>query len=349
MRIRIITHWQARALLQELGKLFLTFIVVFTLVSGAWCLVKTLANFPAVTKNFLTWIPQPVFEKFLMSGLPTLSLQASAGSKADSSEALAAVQVLASPLLFLAGNSETASLLAAGESCELLQSLPPESPPPATLETTSFAINNKNPLVAIYNTHNAESYQASQGQAKFEGQNGGVEQVAAVLAESLSEDYGIPVVRSTNIHDYPDFTLAYANSEKTLKQLLAENPSVLVAIDVHRDAGLSSPPVVEIDGQQVAQVLFIVGSDARQENPHWRQNEAFARRLAAKIDELYPGLCRGVRVQEGRYNQHLLPRSLLLEVGSETNTLVEAERSARLIAKALAIIIEDLQLENPAA
>jgi len=94
-----------------------------------------------------------------------------------------------------------------------------------------------------------------------------------------------------------------------------------MALDIHRDAGLPTAPVVEIQSQRAAQILIIVGSDARLPHPHWRQNEAFARHLAQKMNALYPGLCRGVRVQEGRYNQHLLPRALLLEVGTEKKHL----------------------------
>lgn len=347
MRIRVITRWQARALFLELIKLLLTFLVIFSLATGTWRLVRAFPQLSFATTNYLTWIPLPVFEGILNKGLPTLSLQGTGGPGNDSREALAAaVQVLASPLVVFPGNAGTTSFLTAGEEYELPQPPVKESLPPSPAEIKIPTA--KNPLVVIYNTHNAESYQTSQGKAKFEGKNGGVEQVAAVLADSLSNDYGIPVVRSTTIHDYPDFTISYANSEKTLKRMLAENPSILVALDIHRDAGLPSPPVTEINNQKVAQVLLIVGSDARLEHPNWRQNEAFARRLAAKMDELYPGLCRGIRVQAGRYNQHLLPHSLLLEIGSDNNTLEEAERSARLVARVLAIIIEGLQQENPA-
>jgi len=347
VRIRVITLWQARTLFLKLIELLLIFVVICSLVTGAWRLIKGLPQLSFSTTSYLAWIPLPVFEGILNNGLPTLSLQGTGSPGNDSKEALAAaVQVLASPLVVFPGNTGSTSFLTTGEEYEPLQPPVEESLPPSPAEIK--IPTTKNPLVAIYNTHNAESYQTSQGKAKFEGKNGGVEQVAATLADSLSSDYGIPVVRSTTIHDYPDFTLSYANSEKTLKRMLAENPSVLVALDIHRDAGLPSPPVTEINNQKVARVLLIVGSDARLEHPDWRQNEAFARRLAAKMDELYPGLCRGIRVQEGRYNQHLLPRSLLLEIGSDKNTLEEAERSARLVARVLAIIIEGLQQENPA-
>ncbi|OIQ61551.1 stage II sporulation protein SpoIIP [Moorella thermoacetica] len=344
MRIQVITSRQARALGAFLKGVLLAGLIIMGLVTGAWQLIQAgrqvLSGSPAR-------LPVPLLEGILREGLPALALQAGEAPRNTSGEALTtALQVLASPLVVLPGQDKAPRLLTTEE--EYVPPEPPveESPPPAPSEVETPS--SKNPLVAIYNTHNAESYQPSEGSAKFPGKNGGVSQVAATLADSLSKDYGIPVVRSTTIHDYPDFTLAYANSEKTLKRMLAANPSVLVALDVHRDAGVPSPPVVEIDGQKVAQVLIIVGSNARLEHPNWRQNEAFARQLAKKMDELYPGLCLGVRVQEGRYNQHLLPRALLLEFGSDNNTLQEAEGSARLVARVLAAVIKDLRHENPA-
>lgn len=222
-------------------------------------------------------------------------------------------------------------------------------PPPPPLDLNRVQEGSQHPLVALYNTHNAEAYAPSDGVEKMPGKNGSIARVAASLAESLNQDYGIPVVRSDTIHDYPDFTLAYANSEKTVRRLLAEYPSIQIVLDIHRDAGLKEPPVAYINNQEVAQILIIVGSNARLEHPNWRQNEAFARRLAAKMDELYPGLCRGVRVQQGRYNQHLHPRALLLEIGSSNNTLDQAERAARLLARVISEVLRNMRQENPLA
>lgn len=351
MRIQVITRRRARIFISRLAGILLAAAFFFSLVNGAWRLAQA-GRLPPVLPDLSSWLPQPLLEGILHKGLPTRYLDiTSSPARGDSGKALAsAIKVLASPLVALPGSAGMPHLLTTEEEFELPQpppgeSLPEESMPPAPIEMA--APTARNPLVAIYNTHNAESYQPSQGQAKIPGKNGGISQVAEVLASTLSKDYGIPVVRSTTIHDYPDFTTSYANSEKTLKRILAENPSVLVALDIHRNAGLPAPPVVEIDNQKVAQVLIIVGSNARLEHPNWRRNEAFARRLAKKMDELYPGLCLGVRVQEGRYNQHLHPRALLLEIGSDNNTLEEAEGAARLVARVLAAIIDDLRRENP--
>ncbi len=345
MRLQIINHWQINNLITGLVKLFFILGFFLLLFAGGQRLVKIFPRTPILT-NYLSQMPLSLFEGILYRGLPNFIVLEARNSGDNNQEEMlpTAVQVLTSPLAVLPKNMDI------GYPLEKRDYEIPPFPVEKNLSLTALNSTNptiNNPLIAIYNTHNAESYRASQGKAKFEGENGGVEQVAAVLAACLTDDYGIPVVRSTTIHDYPDFALSYGNSEKTLKKMLAENPSVLVALDIHRDAGLASSPAVEIAGRKAAQILIIVGSDTRLEHPKWHQNEAFAQRLQDKMDKLYPGLCRGIRVQEGRYNQHLLPRSLLLEIGSDNNTLAEAEYSARLIAKILAEIIGELLKENP--
>lgn len=215
---------------------------------------------------------------------------------------------------------------------------PPE--PPA-----SDFIKSDKPLVAIYTTHNSETYIPTDGKSKVEGKNGGVAKVAQKLAEEL-EKKGVKTIRSTTIHDYPSFTKSYGKSLKTVQTMLSQNPSIQVVIDVHRDAGIPRKETVKIDGQEMAKILLIVGSNARAEHPHWEKNKKFAENLVKKMDELYPGLSKGYRVQSGRYNQHLHPRAILIEVGSDKNSLEEAQRAVALFAQVLTEVLATLQQEK---
>lgn len=199
-----------------------------------------------------------------------------------------------------------------------------------------------NPLVAIYNTHNAETYMPTDGVKRKEGKNGGVVKVAGVLEDCL-KGYGVRVVRSSKIHDYPDWDLSYSNSKETVKEMLAKNPSIQIVIDIHRDAGLKEKKVVTVNGKKAAQILIIVGSNERLPHPNWKKNKEFAEIVCSKMEELYPGLCRGVRVQSGRYNQHLHPHAILAEVGNVKNTLEEAEYSAKLLAHVISEVLKDLK------
>lgn len=59
---------------------------------------------------------------------------------------------------------------------------------------------------------------------------------------------------------------------------------------------------------------------------------------------MYPGLIKGVRTKAGTYNQEFHPRALLLEFGSDYNTLEEASYAARLFNQVLIEVLkEDIQ------
>jgi stage II sporulation protein P len=197
-------------------------------------------------------------------------------------------------------------------------------------------------LVIIYHTHTGETYTLTDGMDRLQGKRGGVVAVGEAIKDTLESNYGIKVVHSDKIHD-TQYAVSYRESEKTLRKLLSAHPKVRVALDIHRDAGRSRKnSLVRVEGQEVAPILFIVGSDARLPFPTWKENYRFARELAARLDKKYPGLCLGVRVGEGRYNQFLHSGSLLAEIGSASNSTEEAVASARLFAGVLGKTIQEM-------
>jgi len=205
-----------------------------------------------------------------------------------------------------------------------------------TLRLPDYMAKN---LVAVYNTHTGETYALTDGVERLDGKRGGVVAVAEALEKALEEKYTIMVARSDQIHDQ-EYSTSYLKSEKTARKLIEENSHLRAVIDIHRDIGKPRKNcVVEIDGKNVARIMFIVGSDKRAPHPNWKKNYAFAMELARKMDEMYPGLCEGVRVQDGRYNQFLHPHAILLEVGGVNNTTEEAVRAAELFADVLAMVI----------
>lgn len=200
------------------------------------------------------------------------------------------------------------------------------------------------PLVAIYCTHNAECYVPSQGVEKLEGKNGGVYDVAQHLKEILEDKYKIPTILSSTIHDYPDWSKSYANSLKTLEELKRKYPSVKIFLDLHRDAKTPrESTLADINGEDVARIMFIVGSDHRLPHPQWKQNWEFAKTVAGVSKRLYPELIKGVRVQEGRYNQHVSPHCLLAEMGATENTLEEAKKAAEMLAGVIDVVVKDIE------
>jgi len=201
--------------------------------------------------------------------------------------------------------------------------------------------NGQDVLVGIYTTHTGETYTLTDGIDRLTGQRGGVVTVAKAVQKKLEDKYAIRVVLSDRIHD-TRYATSYLESKKTAREMVEKNPHMIALLDIHRDAGRTrQESLVEVKGKKVAPILIIVGSDARAPFPNWKQNYQFACRLADKINELYPGLCMGVRVKEGRYNQFLHPGSLLLEIGTDNNSLEEAVASGEMLADALAKVVQE--------
>lgn len=182
--------------------------------------------------------------------------------------------------------------------------------------------------VAIYATHSDESYVPTSGTESQEG-GGDILEVAETIATYL-EDQGIEVLHSDNIHD-PHDSDAYDRSRETVTDLL-KSGDVSMIIDVHRD-GVPDPEFYEgeIDGEQITQIRLVVGAS----NENSEENEAFAEQLKAYYDEVKPGLIKSIYIAKGRYNQDLAPHSVLLEIGTHTNTLEEAQAGAKIFAEEL--------------
>jgi stage II sporulation protein P len=196
--------------------------------------------------------------------------------------------------------------------------------------------------VGIYHTHTGETYALTDGTERLTGKRGGVVIVGEALKKELEDAYGIRVAHSTNINDVK-YNTSYVESEKDARSLLHENTELEILLDIHRDAGKSRQnSLVKVQGQECAPIMFVVGSDARTPFPTWRQNYGFVKELAGMLDKQYPGLCCGVMVKEGRYNQFLHPRAILVEIGSVSNSTEEAERSARLLAGIIAGKLQDI-------
>ncbi|NPV90219.1 MAG: stage II sporulation protein P [Firmicutes bacterium] len=211
-----------------------------------------------------------------------------------------------------------------------------ETGPPNEGEGVPPAPVEGQPLVGIYNSHNAEAYTPTYGKAKVEGENSGIYKVAQRLRDTLQNKYRVPVVQSETIHDYPDYNKAYTNSSRTVKGLIKSYPSLRMVLDIHRDAlPGSNPETIVIDGKKTAKILIIVGTDRRYSHPNWRKNLELAENIARNLEAKYPGICRGVRMKDGTYNQQYHTGGLLIEIGNANDSLEEAERAADCLAEAL--------------
>lgn len=199
--------------------------------------------------------------------------------------------------------------------------------------------------IGIYCTHTTESYIPTYGVAKASGERGGIYQVALALKDSLAKR-GIPAVIADTIHDYPDWQMSYSNSLDTMEAMKKKYPGMEIFIDVHRDAiGSDDPLTTTIDGQEVTRLMLVVGSNQRANHPNWEQNLAFARKIGNALESGAPGILRSVRVQSGRYNQHLSPKAILVEVGCSNSSLEQAENGVDYLAGAIETVLLTEKLE----
>ncbi|MEJ6949772.1 stage II sporulation protein P [Natronospora cellulosivora (SeqCode)] len=184
-------------------------------------------------------------------------------------------------------------------------------------------------VVAIYHTHNGESYEPSE--AAVEGP-GDIHEVGRELASAL-ENLGVRVVHNENLH-LPHDGASYERSRATAMEVSEEMPHVV--LDLHRD-GIPDPGeyLTEIDGETISQVRLVIG----RQNPNSSVNDQFARQLKAAADEIYPGLVRDIFFGRGNYNQSISPNSVLLEFGTHTTTKEQAIASAHLLAEPLINIL----------
>ena len=225
---------------------------------------------------------------------------------------------------------------------------PSQNEPEPDERVSPRGVRGGDPLVAIYHSHSSEAYRLTSGVDHLWGSEEGVIHVGAQLASILQERHGIPVVHSKKIHDYPLWREAYTKSQKTILEILDANKSVQIVLDIHRDAGLSASasfPTVEVNSVRAARVLIVVTSDKYGlPHPRWEENLTFAYQLNAKLDEVCPGLSRGVSVRnDARWIQHVHPRAVIVEIGSDKTKRQEAEASAVYIADAIARVLQDIR------
>ncbi len=185
------------------------------------------------------------------------------------------------------------------------------------------------PQILIYHTHSQEGYADS-----VPGDAGTtVVGVGDYLAKLLTERYGMNVIHHKGEYDVGDRDHAYSNAAPAVEQILAENPSIEVVIDLHRDGVRENTRLVtEMGGTRMAQIMFFNGLSRTTRtgdidylyNPYIADNLAISFQMQLAASEYYPGFTRRIYLKGYRYNMHYCPKTLLIEVGAQTNTVEEA-------------------------
>lgn len=217
----------------------------------------------------------------------------------------------------------------------------------AQLELT---LPEEGPQVLIMHTHGSEAYTPDgedvytpSGECRTTDKTHSVVRVGEEIAQVLTE-MGLSVIHDTELYDYPEYNGSYDRSLAAVETYLERYPTIKVVMDVHRDAligedGTIYKPITTINSEKCAQVMLVMGSDAKYTHPNWRQNLSLAVKIQKEMNTLWPTLARPIGLRENRYNQQLTTGSLLVEVGSHGNTLQEALAAARMFARAAGAVL----------
>jgi len=230
---------------------------------------------------------------------------------------------------------------------------------PSDIDVTAFleadlTIDNAvdGPRVLVFHTHSAEMFIDSNPDYPMSGIMG----AGLYLAQVLYEQHGIETMHHTGRFDIVDGRShrggSYERMEPVIRQILADNPSIQVVIDLHRDGvGEHHPAFVHyVNGVPTAQLMFFNGLSRqnrngqavdihRLPNPYQRENLNFSFRLQLAANQLYPGLARRVYLRAFRYSLHMMPLSTLVEVGNQHNTLQQAKNAMHPLADIIAAVV----------
>ncbi len=205
--------------------------------------------------------------------------------------------------------------------------------------------NTEGPQILIYHTHSQEGFVDS-----VKGDDSTtIMGVGEHLAEILRNQYGYQVLHHMGKYDVKTRDNAYSRALPEVKQILEENPSIQVVIDLHRDAVANEQNklVMDLDGRPTARFMFFNGVSCTRntgnidylKNPNLSENLAFSFQMKKAAEEYYPGLTRKNYIHGYRYNMHLCPRTTLIELGAQNNTLEEAMNACDPIAHILDMVL----------
>lgn len=210
-------------------------------------------------------------------------------------------------------------------------------------------VDREKPYILIYHTHGTEAYLPIKNNTYHTtDKTYNVLTIGEIIGKVLTER-GHKVRHIETYHDYPSYTGSYSRSLTTANTKLKEEPNLKIVLDVHRDgvpenASYKNKALenmkTTINEKEVATFSMVIGP----ETPNKDQVLNFAKYIKEVSDSMYPGLCTGIIVKpKGKFNQFLSDHYVLLEVGSNLNTIDEAKETAVLLGEILNEVIRNIQ------
>lgn len=214
-------------------------------------------------------------------------------------------------------------------------------------------VDKSKPVVLVYHTHASETYElldrgfyTNERSSRSENNAENMIRVGVEICKTL-EEKGFKTIHDKTIYD-TEYSGAYDRSCTAISEILRNNPSIQVVLDVHRGSiyqkdGSRIKTVTKLNGRKAAQIQIISGcEDANVTDfPNWEKNLTFALNLQKQLAGDNPTIVRPLMFCSRKYNMHLMPGALQIEIGTDANTLGEAVYSAKLFAESLVDFLEE--------
>ncbi len=214
---------------------------------------------------------------------------------------------------------------------------------------------NEQPQVLILHTHATESYllenkdtYTDQDATRTTDNDYNMVALGKILSDKLNAA-GIKTLHDTTQHDYPSYNESYTRAAKTISSYTQKHQSIKVVIDLHRDAIAANDTdkvklTTEINGKKAAQIMLVMGAQTGSVTnfPNWKENLKLATKIQQTVEVMYPSLARSIRFVPKNYNQSLSNGAVLIEIGTDGNSIDEAKYSAELLGNALVSLFNTL-------
>ncbi len=204
------------------------------------------------------------------------------------------------------------------------------------------------PQVLILHTHATESYllhnndyYTDKDTARTRNNDYNMIALGKIISDKLNAA-GVKTIHDTTQHDYPSYSDSYSRAADTICNYKSKYKSIKIVIDLHRDAIAQGDTdkvkvTTKINGKNAAQIMLVMGSQSGnvKNHPNWKENLKLAVKIQQTVEDMYPSLARSIHFMPKNYNQSLTTGSVLIEIGTDGNTLDEAKYSAELLGNAL--------------
>lgn len=214
---------------------------------------------------------------------------------------------------------------------------------PVYNESLKKDLNLSKPQVLLHHTHSQEGYAeiGPEGNWNSFDTSLNIMGVGELLAKELEEGYGISVIHDKTIHDI-DYSQCYDQSYKTVGKYLEEYDDFDLIIDLHRNSSTASMSSVNLNGENLARIMFVTA----QNSPRYIANIELANQFRSIAENLFPSILSGMPILDrdsGIYGKNLglSDSMILIEVGTNENSIEDAKRTTKYIARIIAEYLKD--------